>query len=93
MKKFIFTIAAFGLLCSPALAMEKCETEIPDMTKKLQATEKISDNAKKKYTSHLEEALKLCKAGDFKKSDDVLKEMQNQFFRDALYDHQTFYGN
>jgi pentatricopeptide repeat protein len=93
MKELIITIAAFGLLCSPALAMEKCETEIPDMTKRLIATEEISDQSKKTYISHLEEALKLCKAGDLEKADDMIKKMQDQFFRDALYNHETFYGN
>ena len=93
MEKLIITIAAFGLLWSPALAMEKCETEIPDMMKRLKATVKIMDQSKKKYIPHLEEALKLCKSGNLEEADDVIKKMQDQFFRDALYDQETFYGN
>lgn len=93
MKKIIIAIATFGLLCSPALAKDKCETEIPDMIKKLKETAKILDQSKKKYIPHLEEALKLCKAGDLEKTEDKMNKMQNEFFRDALYNQQTFYGN
>jgi len=90
MKKIIITIAVFALLCSPALAKEKCETELPDMIKKLKATEKISDQSKEKYIPHLEEALKLCKAGDLEKTNDKINTIQDQFFRDALFNQQTF---
>ena len=51
------------------------------------------DQSKKKYIPHLEEALKLCKSGNLEEADDVIKKMQDQFFRDALYDQETFYGN
>ena len=93
MKKIIITIAAFGLLCSPVLAMENCQTEIPDMIEKLKKTAKISDARKKDYIPHLEEALKLCKAGDMEKTDDKMRKLKDTFFRDALYNQQTFYGN
>jgi hypothetical protein len=93
MKKIIITIAALGLFCSPALAMEKCEKELPDMINKLKATDKISEQSKDKYIPHLEEALTLCKAGNLEKADDKINIMQDEFFRDALYNQQTFYGN
>jgi hypothetical protein len=93
MKKIIITIAAFGLLCSPVLAMEKCDTKIPDMMNKLKETEKISDQAKEKFIPHLEEALKLCKAGELEKTNEKITKMQNQFFTEALYNQQMFYGN
>jgi len=93
MKNIIITIATFGLLCSPALAMENCETEIPNMIEKLKETEKILDERKKDYIPHLEEALKFCKAGDMEKTDDKIRKVQDAFFRDALYNQQTFYGN
>ncbi len=63
------------------------------MIEKLKATEKISDQAKEKYIPHLEEALVLCKAGDLEKADDKINKMKDEFFNDALYNQQTFYGN
>jgi len=93
MKKLFVTIAVFGLLYSPALAMEKCDTELPEMIQLLKATTKITDQSKQKYIPHLEEALKLCKAGNLEKTNDKMNKMQDQFFRDALYHEQTFYGN
>ena len=93
MKKIISTIAVLCLLCSPALAMANCETEIPEMIEKLKETKKISDARKKDYIPHLEEALRLCKAGDMEKTDDKMRKLKDTFFRDALYNQQTFYGN
>lgn len=92
MKKIII-IVTLGLVCSPALAMNNCETEIPDMIEKLKETEKIIDARKKDYIPHLEEALKFCKAGDKEKTDDKMRQVKDSFFRDALYNQQTFYGN
>jgi hypothetical protein len=93
MKKIIITIAAIALFASPALAIENCNTELPDMIEKLKETTKISPSAKEKFIPHLEEALKLCKAGDLEKADEKVRKMHNEFFRDALYNQQTFYGN
>jgi hypothetical protein len=93
MKKIIITVAAFGLFCSPALAMDKCEIEIEEMIKKLKETEKIMDQSKQKYIPQLEEALKLCRAGDLEKSGDKINTLQDEFFRDTLYNQQKFFGS
>lgn len=93
MRKITIIIAAITLMASPAFAIEKCEIELQDMIEKLKETQKISTSAKKKFVPHLEEALKLCKAGDFEQADKKVGKMQNEFFREALYNQQTFFGN
>jgi len=93
MKRFVITIAVFGLLCSPVLAANKCETEIPDMIEKLKESNKIMDATKKKYIQRLEEALKHCHVGNEQDTEKEMRKLKDQFFHDALYEQQTFYGN
>lgn len=93
MRRIIIAIAAIGLLCSPVLAADKCETEIPDMIEKLKESNKIMDETKKKYIQRLEEALKHCHAGNEQDTEKEIRKLKDQFFHDALYEQQTFFGS
>jgi hypothetical protein len=93
MKRFIITIIAFVFFCSPILAADNCKTEIPAIIEKLKQSTKILDEKKKEFSLHLEEALKLCQAGDLEGSEKKMRKIENQFFREALEEQQTFYGN
>jgi len=93
MKIFIIAITILGLLCSPVIATDKCETEIPDMIEKLKESNKIMDATKKKYILRLEEALEHCHAGNEEDTEKEIRKLKDQFFHDALYEQQTFFGS
>jgi len=93
MKKLIVAVAVICLFSSSAFAADYCDSKYMDILNKLKSTDKISDNQKKEYIPSLEKALELCKANKMTEARKVMDELKDQFFSDALYNQQQFFGN
>jgi len=93
MKKLIVAVAVICLFCSSAYAADYCDTKYMELINALKKTDKIFDDQKKKYLPSLEKALELCKANKMTEARKVMDELKDQFFSDALYNQQQFFGN
>jgi hypothetical protein len=58
----------------------------------LKKTDKIFDDQKKQYIPSLEKALELCKENKMMEARQIMDELKDQFFSDALMNQQQFFG-
>ena len=93
MKKLIIVVAVIGLFCSSAYAADYCDTKYMELINKLKSTDKIMDDQKKQYIPSLEKALELCKQNKMAEARQIMDELKDQFFSDALTNQQRFFGN
>ena len=93
MKKLIVAVAVICLFCSSAYAADYCDTKYMQLIDALKKTDKIFDDQKKKYLPSLEKALELCKENKMEEARNIMDELKDQFFSDALYNQQQFFGN
>ena len=93
MKKLIIAVAVIGLFCSSAYAADYCDTKYMELINKLKSTDKIMDDQKKQYIPSLEKALELCKQNKMAEARQIMDELKDQFFSDALTNQQQFFGN
>ena len=93
MKKLIVAVAVICLFCSTAYAADYCETKYMEYINALKKTDKIFDDQKKKYLPSLEKALELCKANNMAEARNILDELKDQFFQDALTNESQFFSH
>ena len=93
MKKLIIAVAVIGLFCSSAYAADYCDNKYMELINKLKNTDKIMDGQKKQYIPSLEKALELCKQNKMAEARQIMDELKDQFFSDALTNQQQFFGN
>ena len=93
MKVFIVAVAALCLFCSSAFADEYCDYQYGKYVKGLEKTTKIFKSAKAKYLTSLNKAYQLCKEGQMEDASIVMKDLKNEFFREALLNQRMFFGN
>ncbi len=93
MKKLIVAVAVICLFCSSAYAADYCDTKYMDLINGLKNTDKIFDDQKKKYLPSLEKALELCKENNMEEARNIMDELKDQFFQDAVLDQTAFFGN
>ena len=86
MKKLIVAVAVavICLFSSSAFAADYCDSKYMDILNKLKSTDKISDNQKKEYIPSLEKALELCKENKMEEARNIMDELKDQFFQDAV---------
>jgi hypothetical protein len=93
MKKFIVALAVICLFCSSAYAADYCDTKYMRLIDALKKTDKIFDDQKKKYLPSLEKALELCKANNMAEARNIMNELEDQFFQDALTNESQFFSH
>ena len=93
MKKLIVAVAVICLFCSSAYAADYCDTKYMQLIDALKKTDKIFDDQKKKYLPALEKALELCKANNMAEARNIMNELEDQFFQDALTNESQFYSH
>ena len=93
MKKLIIAVAVICLFSSSAFAADYCDSKYMDLINKLKKTDKIFDDQKKKYIPSLEKALALCKENKMAEARQIMDELKDQFFSDALTNQQQFFDN
>jgi hypothetical protein len=59
----------------------------------LKKTDKKFDDQKKKYLPSLEKALELCKANNMAEARNIMNELEDQFFQDALTNESQFFSH
>ena len=94
MKKMaIFVIAAICLVFGSAYAADDCDTGYRQYMVKLGETKKISEQSKQKYMLMIEKAYSLCKQGKREEASNVMDDLKDQFFEDAMSNQRQFFGN
>ena len=93
MKKLMIAVAVICLFCSYAYAADYCDTKYMQYINALKKTDKIFDDQKKKYLPSLEKALELCKINKMTEAREIMDELKDQFFIDALTNQRQFFGN
>ncbi len=92
MKKVIVTMAAIFIFSGLAYADKNCDQKYNSHIKAMKETTKISENHKEKYLASLEKAKELCQAGKLEEARRIFEEVQDDFFSDALFREESFYG-
>lgn len=59
----------------------------------LKNTKKIFEDQKKQYIPSLEKALELCKENKMIEARQIMDELKDEFFTDALMNQRQFFGN
>ena len=93
MKKLIVAVAVICLFCSSAYAADYCDTKYMQLIDALKKTDKIFDDQKKKYLPSLQKALELCKANNMAEARNIMNELEDQFFQDALMNESQFFSH
>ena len=93
MKKLIVAVAVICLFCGSAYAADYCDTKYMQLIDALKKTDKIFDDQKKKYLPSLQKALELCKANNMTEARNIMNELEDQFFQDALMNESQFYSH
>jgi hypothetical protein len=93
MKKLIVAVAVICLFCSSAYAADYCDTKYMQLIDALKKTEKIFDDQKKKYLPSLQKALELCKENKMAEARNIMNELEDQFFQDALMNESQFFSH
>ena len=93
MKKLIVAVAVICLFCSSAYAADYCDTKYMELINKLKKTDKILDDQKKKYLPSLEKALELCKENKMEEARNIMDELKDQFFQDAVTHEAEFFSH
>ena len=93
MKKLIVAVAVICLFCSSAYAADYCDTKYMELINKLKKTDKILDDSKKKYLPSLEKALELCKENKMEEARNIMDELKDQFFQDAVIHEAEFFSH
>ena len=89
----VVAVTAILLFGNVAYAADDCDTKYNQYINALKSTKKIIDQQKQKYIAKLEKAHKLCKQDKMAEASKVMDDLKDQFFRDALIDQHTFWGN
>jgi hypothetical protein len=93
MKLCMVIVTAIFLFCGSTYAADDCDSKYVDLINGLKNTDKIRDEQKKKYLQPLETALQLCKEGKMKQASEVMDDVKDEFFRDALLHQRDFFGH
>jgi hypothetical protein len=93
MKKLIVAVAVICLFSGSAFAADYCDTKYMELINKLKKTDKILDDQKKKYLPSLDKALELCKANKMEEARNIMDELKDQFFQDAVKHEEEFFAN
>ena len=93
MKKCIIAISLICLFCGFAYAGDYCDNKYMEYINALKNTKKIFEDQKKKYIPSLEKALELCKENKMMEARQIMDELKDQFFTDALMNQRQFFGN
>lgn len=93
MKKCMVVLAAIFLFCSSAYAADYCDTKYMQLIDALKKTDKIFDDQKKKYLPSLQKALELCKENKMAEARNIMNELEDQFFQDALMNESQFFSH
>ena len=93
MKKLIVAVAVICLFCSSAYAADYCDTKYMQLIDALKKTDKIFDDQKKKYLPSLQKALELCKENKMAEARNIMNELEDQFFQDALMNESQFFSH
>jgi hypothetical protein len=64
-----------------------------ELINKLKKTDKILDDSKKKYLPSLEKALELCKENKMEEARNIMDELKDQFFQDAVTHEAKFFSH
>ena len=92
-KKSIIIIAVLYIF-SPFLGYaDYCDIKYNEYLEALKNTTKIMEPKKQKYIVMLEKAHKLCKQDKMAEASQVMEDLKDQFFNDAVFDQQAFYGH
>jgi hypothetical protein len=86
-------VTAIFLFCGSTYAADDCDSIYLDLINGLENTDKIRDEQKKKYLQPLEKALQLCKDGKMAQASEVLDDVKDEFFRDALLHQKDFFSH
>ena len=93
MKKLIVAVAVICLFTSSAYAADYCDTKYMELINALKKSDKILDDQKTKYLPSLEKALELCKENNMEEARNIMDELKDQFFQDALTHKREYFGN
>ena len=95
MKKLFLVIALVFFFCGSAFAADAdyCDMKYMKYVDAIKKSDKILDDGKKKYVPYLMKARDLCKAGNMEAARNVINEVRQEFFHDALMTHQAFFSN
>ena len=93
MKNYIIAVAVICLFCGSAYAGDYCDNKYQEYINALKSTDKIFEDQKKKYYSSLEKALQLCKENKMAEAREIMDEVKDQFFMDALMNQRKLSGN
>lgn len=93
LKVSVIAVTAIFLFCCAVYAADDCDTKYNKYINALKKTNKIMAPQKQKYVSKLEKAHKLCKQDKMTEAAQVMEELKDQFFQDALLADHTFWSN
>ena len=96
MKLNIFIVAAVSVILlffSASYAADDCDTKYHQYINELKKTDKIVDLQKQKYIGMLEQAYELCKQGKMAEASEVMDDLKDQFFQDAVLADHTFWSH
>jgi polyhydroxyalkanoate synthesis regulator phasin len=93
MKKYIIAVAVICLFCSSAYAADYCDTKYMELINRLKKSDKILDDQKAEYLPSLKKALELCKQNNMEEARNILDELKDQVFQDALTHKREYSGN
>ena len=89
----VVTVNVILLFCSASYASGDCDAKYKQYINELKKTNKIVDQQKKKYIAMLEQAYKLCKQDKMAEASQVMDELKDQFFQDAVLADHTFWSH